>query len=111
MKALIAATLAALSFNATAEITGKDLLELCRAPESSREWGQCTGYIIGVADLGDSALFCIPPGKVTYRQLGAIGLKTIVDIPAVQNKPAYEVLIASWASAFPCKEDPKKPVI
>jgi hypothetical protein len=110
MKSLIAALLATISFGASANITGKDLLELCRAPEQSREWGQCTGYIIGVADLGDQAVFCIPPGKMTYRQLGAIGLKTIIDIPAVQSKPAYEVLVASWASAFPCPES-KKPAI
>jgi hypothetical protein len=111
MKALLAAALAVVSLNASAEITGKDLLELCSAPQNSREWGQCTGYIIGVADLGDHALFCIPPGKITYRQLGAIGLKTIVDIPAVQDKPAYEILTASWASAFPCPPAKGKPAI
>jgi hypothetical protein len=92
---------------ASAEISGNQLFSNCSAKEDSVEFGRCVGYVAGVADLGDGAVFCIPPGKVTYRQLKDITMKFLTDQPAMRSEPASTLMAAILIAHYPCAQDPK----
>jgi hypothetical protein len=55
-------------------VNGNALFEYCeggdnlRSTDSPIQWGQCWGYILGVADLADGKAFCLPDA-VTAGQL------------------------------------------
>jgi len=65
--------------------------------------GQYTGFVIGVADLGDSVFFDMPTGT-TAGQIYAVVAKYLKDHPEQWAKPAHELVVNALAEAFPMKQ-------
>lgn len=92
--------------------TGNQLLQACEAAEGTEDRGVCKGFIMGVVDLGDDAVFCIPAGKgITYRQVADMTLKTLRDIPSIRNESAYVIVSGVLIGAYPCAEAPRKKLV
>ena len=66
--------------------------------------GEYSGYIIGVHDAFDGALFCTPQ-DATKGQVKAVVSKYLRANPEAWNKPAEELIIAALRIAFPCKKN------
>lgn len=62
-----------------------------------------SGYVIGVADLGDKILFCTPSNS-TVGQLVAVTLKYLREHPEKWSLPADEVVTQALRNSFPCKK-------
>jgi hypothetical protein len=92
---------------ASAEVSGNTLFSDCSAKEDSVEFGRCIGFVAAVTDVADGAAFCIPPGKVTYRQVKDIVMKFLTDQPALRSHAAYELTAAVLSAYFPCEQAPK----
>lgn len=111
---IITALLASVGFTtpASAVVSGNALLKSCEAQEGSEDRGTCKGFIMGVVDLGDEDLFCIPAGRgVTYRQIHDIVMKTLRDIPTIRNEPATDIISAVLMSTYPCAQKKSTPLL
>ena len=63
---------------------------------------QGVAYLMGVHDLGESALFCTPR-NVDVTQLVAVARKYISDKPERWNESASVLIAESFVKAFPCQ--------
>lgn len=74
--------------------------------DSNTDWGKAwafRGYVFGVFDTANGALFC-PPDQITSSQTLAIVAKHLEENPAQWTEPASTLVIQALAQAFPCKK-------
>lgn len=64
--------------------------------------GYFTGYIVGVAEMLDGLIICVPSG-VKVGQLRGIVQKYIKANPEKWNRPAGELVLDALKPAFPCR--------
>lgn len=90
--------------------SGTVFLEQC----SRTVTDMCVFYTAGVwhgaismgAFIPGKQFFCFPE-KSTMGQMLQVGLKYMREHPEMQHLRASELLVLSWATAFPCTADAK----
>ena len=70
-------------------------------PSDPTDAFEAIGYIAGVADAFNGAVFCMPQGT-SRGQVHAIVKKYVDDNPAEWQEPAASLVAASLKAAFPC---------
>ena len=60
------------------------------------------GYIAGVSDAYQGALFCPPPTVDIAQEIGIVG-KYLREHPEERNQRAILIISKALVSAFPCK--------
>lgn len=64
--------------------------------------GYFTGYIVGITDLADGLLFCIP-ANASVRQLSAVVAKYLEANPQIWTNKADKIVVNALATSFPCQ--------
>ena len=91
----------------TVRLLGSDLARDCGASQNYFSYGNCSGYLMGVADMMAQPEWPYPtkacfPDEVGRGQLIAIVKKYIANHPGQLQDPALAVVAAALAQAFPC---------
>ena len=70
------------------------------------ESGAATGYIVGVIDVSQGVLVCVPAGEsgVSMKQLKQIAYNYMQKHPELWNQSADISVISAVREAFPCKK-------
>jgi hypothetical protein len=111
MKRIVGMTIAALvlwpSLTEAQFISGNELFGFCSATQSEAtfniQWGQCWGYIMGVADaLSFMSRICLN-SEVTTGQIRDVAIRYLVTHPEKRHLPANFVVSAALSEAFPCR--------
>ena len=104
MKHLIAIIAMALaSTTASAQFySGNQLLEKLKSDKQFTN-GVALGYVVGVADMWDDIVFCLPNG-VTAGQLEKITVRYFEANPQLLHESADVIVGAAFGTSFPCKK-------
>lgn len=110
-KKLIAACLLCLVLNAHAGFTsGNDLVKFLQEYENRNlidrpinliEIGHLVGYVAGVSDTANRALFCLPQ-STNIVQVIAVVSQFLKSNPARWAEPANVLVVEGLVKAFPC---------
>ena len=68
--------------------------------------GLLSGYVAGIVDLGEGALFCLPPGA-TSGQYRAVVVKYVKNNPEQWDRPASALVVEALQKACPCPQKRK----
>jgi hypothetical protein len=71
--------------------------------EQATESSRCSGYVAGIADLGQATRMVCPPNGWSYMQAIKIFLNYANANPQRLNEPAPSVILASLINTFPCQ--------
>ena len=92
-------------------VTGDELHALCiGGKDLGVALGFCHGFIIGAAETlaftqptnsDDPTTYCLPPGA-TNEQIINVVKDNLRDYPNVLDMPAWGIVAAALAGAFPC---------
>jgi hypothetical protein len=88
--------------------TGNDLYAVCIATQSEEafntKWGECLGYIIGIADAHIfAAPRNCPNSQVTRGQARDVVIRYLQLNPGIRHLSAETLASAALAQAFPCQ--------
>jgi hypothetical protein len=103
---LLALLLVAVSVDASykrqrfTEMTGNDLVNMCKAENHSYGNGVCLGYVNGVSALQRKA--CIPKG-VKFGQVRSVVMKYMRENPELLHKDARKLIADALVVAWPCR--------
>lgn len=100
MKKLIIAAIAASSIAAHASFMDGNKL-LSRLEEGGYAEGVAMGYVMGVADAGESAVHC-PPGNVTAGQLRDMAKVYLRETPEIRAYGAEVIILNMLKRVWPC---------
>ena len=79
---------------------GNEVMEYCE-PGPKLQYSRF--YVTGITDaLSGSGLFCLPRG-VHVGQVGDVFCKHLRDNPGERHRPAHELAVNAFRSAFPCR--------
>jgi len=86
--------------------TGNDIQKWSEETTNNISWGMMYGYIAGVADTGQSAVFCIPP-TVRLQQIVDLVKNHVAGNPATRHISADITIINVLKQVWPCAEKRK----
>lgn len=114
MRIMLVILLLVVSLNANADedpVSGNALLNSCQyfineTPTKAvgfYEYGQCLGYISGMADALNSVGkgICFPP-TAPYEQYVRVVYKYLQEYPESLHKHRQELVVRAFLNAFPC---------
>jgi hypothetical protein len=83
--------------------SGNELLALCNERVGSIDFANCSGNIVGYADMMSLlGLVCFDK-EVTKGQVRDLVKKSLQDNPATRNKSSVSLAYVALSDAFPCK--------
>jgi len=71
------------------------------APEQGMRFLLAAGYVQGAGEMGNQALFCLPPNYTNAQLLGLVR-NLLHQFPERGNEPAVVLVREALTSAFPC---------
>jgi hypothetical protein len=86
--------------------TGNDIQRWSEETTNNISWGMMYGYIAGVADTGQAAVFCIPQ-NVRLQQIVDLVKNHVAGNPATRHLSADNIIIYVLKQTWPCAEKKK----